>query len=128
MWEKVDYLDLIMPVGLVVLAFFVKLAVDRRVKAPYLIEAMLEFPVDLVILGASFVAAFTLSRILETKPGMVLFVVHVIVAVVVAIFWREGVRLFQTERFWRSAALGIVSYIFWGVTLGLFLWITFGGR
>jgi hypothetical protein len=54
----VKHLDVFLPIALVVIAFLLKLFMDRSVNAPLAVKSLYELPVDMLFLTLSFIVAF----------------------------------------------------------------------
>jgi hypothetical protein len=96
-----EHLDIILPIVLLVLAFFLKLSIDRTIKAPNVIQAICELPVDIVFLSLSFLIAFTISNKTETSKGLFFTLGFIVVSVIIVIIWRKSLKLYDLKnKFW----------------------------
>ncbi|MDN5217273.1 hypothetical protein QQ020_34690 [Fulvivirgaceae bacterium BMA12] len=95
------HLEIILPLTILVLAFVLKLAIDRNVEVPNLIQAMCELPVDIIFLSISFLIAFTISKPKDPSEGLFYTIAFIVLAVVIVILWRKSLKLFETKnRLW----------------------------
>jgi drug/metabolite transporter (DMT)-like permease len=96
-----EHLEIILPITLLVLAFGLKLAIDRNVEVPTLIQALCELPVDMIFLSISFLIAFTISKPADPSEGLFFTIAFIVVAVLVVILWRKSLKLFDKKnKFW----------------------------
>jgi hypothetical protein len=105
-----SYVDIGMPVLLLVLAFMLKLLVDRSTTAPVFIESLLELPVDITFLAMSFIVAFTLGSSGKADEGMFTFLVYVVSAIAIVFIWRRSISLFENDKLFWSGSLGVLNY------------------
>jgi|TARA_B100000315_G_scaffold214055_1_gene212351 hypothetical protein len=104
------FLEITLPGSILILAFVLKLFIDRTATAPELIAAMFELPVDIAFLATTLVAAFIISDQSGAGRGLVAFVIYVIGAVVVVVLWRRSHSLFIADRLWPAFGLSIIGY------------------
>jgi uncharacterized membrane protein YczE len=97
------YLDYILPIALLVLAFLLKLFVDRSASLPVVIAAAFELPVDVAFLSMSFVVAYTLYSPGNVEPGLTRLLIYLIVTIFIIVGWRRAETLFERDRHWPSA-------------------------
>lgn len=96
-----EHLEIILPITILVLAFILKLAIDRNVEVPNLIQAICELPVDMIFLSISFLIAFTISKPKDPSEGLFYTIAFIVLAVVVVILWRKCLKLFEIKnRLW----------------------------
>ena len=96
-----EHLEIILPLTLLVLAFSLKLSIDRNIEVPNLIQAICELPVDMIFLSISFLIAFTISKPTDPSEGLFLTISFIVVAVPVVILWRRSLKLFERKNdFW----------------------------
>jgi hypothetical protein len=96
-----DHLEIILPLTLLVLAFVLKLSIDRTIKAPNLIQAICELPVDMIFLSLSFLIAFTLSDNTDTSKGLFYTLAFIVLATIIVILWRKSLKLYDLKNnFW----------------------------
>ncbi len=91
-------IEILLPSAILLLAFLLKLFINRSVKAPDVIKSILELPVDIVFLALSLIAATIISGQLEVEVGLVLFICYIVGAVFVVIMWRNSEKLFEADR------------------------------
>jgi len=104
-----QHLDIILPIALVVMAFILKLFMDRSVSVPLIIRSLYEVPVDIVFLVLSFTTAYTITTPLNFSTGMCHLYIFLIVALVAVILWRRSIFLFESEKRLLSAILFILN-------------------
>ncbi len=92
-----EHLEIILPLTLLVLAFVLKLAIDRNIEVPNLIQAICELPVDMIFLSISFLIAFTISEPKDPSAGLFYTIAFIVLAVVVVILWRKSLKLFENK-------------------------------
>lgn len=96
-----DHLEIILPITLLVLAFVLKLSIDRSIKVPNLIQSICELPVDMIFLSLSFLIAFTISNNTETSKGLLFTLAFIVLAVIIVIIWRKSLKLYDLKnKFW----------------------------
>lgn len=104
-----QHLGVVLPIALVLMAFILKLFMDRSATAPLIIRSLYELPVDVMFLALSFTTAFTIADAMHMGTGMFHLYVFFIVALVAVVLWRRSILLFESDhRFW-SAILFVVN-------------------
>lgn len=104
--------SIVLPGILLLLAFFLKLAIDREVDIPNSIYAFLELPVDVLFLSTSFVAAFTISaEPPNNELGFIYFASYLFVAAVVVFCWRKACKLFESGNHFGMGLLSLLNYL-----------------
>ena len=94
------HLNLILPFILVIIAFLLKLVVDRKVEIPNAIQAIIELPVDIIFLALTFSVAFTLSTKENQADGLFYGFVGITAAIVVVLIWKKTQALFLKNSHW----------------------------
>ncbi|MEW7867535.1 hypothetical protein [Aeromonas diversa] len=103
--------EIILPGILLLLAFFLKLSIDREVDIPNSIYAFLELPVDVSFLATSFIAAFTISATHpESEKGFIYFTVYLFLAGLAIFLWRKACRLFEAGKHKSTIGISILNY------------------
>lgn len=96
-----NQLEIALPIILLLLAFILKLSIDRTIEVPNLIQAICELPVDIEFLSISFLIAFTIGKDADTGKGLFFCFVFIFIAVIVVILWRKCLKLFEKgNKFW----------------------------
>jgi hypothetical protein len=95
-----EHLDIILPGLLVLIAFLLKLVVDRSVEIPNAIQAIIELPVDIVFLALTFSVAFTLTSIKNQANGLFYGFVGFAFAIIVVLLWKKTQKLFISGSKW----------------------------
>lgn len=93
-----EHLEIILPITILVLAFILKLAIDRNVEVPHIIQALCELPVDMIFLSISFLIAFTISKPKDQSEGLFLTLAFIVMAVIVVILWRKSLKTFEDKK------------------------------
>jgi hypothetical protein len=109
--REMSALEIWLPGCILVLAFVLKLFVDRVAGVPDFIAALIELPVDIAFLAISLVAAFTISDQSHTSKGLIAFVIYVVGAVIVVFLWRRSQSLFVADQHLPSAGVAILGYV-----------------
>lgn len=110
--------DIVLPVILLVLAFFLKLSVDREVDIPNTIYALLELPVDVLFLATSFIVAFTIAaKPPETTLGFMYFGSYLLSAAVTVFVWRKACRCFEGGHIKTTLCISMLNYVFCATAL-----------
>jgi tellurite resistance protein TehA-like permease len=103
--------EVVLPGILLLLAFFLKLSIDREVDMPNAIYAFLELPVDILFLATSFIAAFTIaSDHPKSEQGFIYFVCYLFVAAIAVFLWRKACRLFEDGKIKTTLLLSTINY------------------
>lgn len=105
-----EYIQYILPVVLLLMAFLLKLLIDQTATLPLFLRAIVEFPVDVAFLATSFTAAFTLSRTAEQNAGLLYFCAFLIGTILIVFCWRRAIRLFEAGRYWSMFFLSSFNY------------------
>ncbi len=103
-------LEIALPGSILVLAFVLKLFVDRTATVPDLIAALFELPIDVAFLAIALVAAFTISEPSRAAEGLISFIIYVVGAVLVVFLGRRSHSLFFADRHWPMVGLTSVGY------------------
>jgi hypothetical protein len=101
--------DILLPAIIVLMAFLLKLFVDRTASAADIFMSLLELPVDIAFLAISFVAGFTIANRTAASEGLTLFAVYVVVSVLVVVLWRRSRRAFTADKHLAAALLFVVN-------------------
>jgi hypothetical protein len=102
-------LDVLLPIGLLLLAFLLKLFVDQTADLPRTVDVLYCLPVDIVFLATSFAVAFTLSSRSSVGRGLLHVLAFIGTAVVVVFLWRRSARLFDVTRYLWSAVVFLLN-------------------
>lgn len=89
------HLEIILPLTLLVLAFIMKLSINREIAVPNLIQAICELPVDIIFLTISFLVGFTIAKADNPSEGLFYTISFIAVATVVLSIWRYSLKLFE---------------------------------
>jgi hypothetical protein len=105
-----ENIELILPIAILLLAFLLKLAIDRSVDAPILIKAIYELPVDIVFLSLSFLAAHTISLTTSKNDALFYCFVITIISIINVIIWRRAIKLYEGKFIGWSVFLTAINY------------------
>lgn len=106
-----DHLDVVLPAILVLMAFILKIVVDRTATLPDLISATLELPVDMAVLATSFIISFTIASPKNSASGLLHFTVYIFSSILVVVLWRRSTKAFTADKLWLSLLLGALNYL-----------------
>lgn len=95
---------------LLVLAFTLKLFVERSTTAPVLVQSLLELPVDIIFLAMSFVTAFILGATGKAAEGLLTFIVYVVVAILLVALSRKSITNFEKDSYYKAGFLSFLNY------------------
>jgi hypothetical protein len=108
-------LHILLPILLVLLAFLLKLLVDRSATTPLVVQSIYELPVSIMFLALSFATAFTITSTSNVSSGMTHSYLFLIAAILSVVMWRRSLLLFERDHKLWSVVLfffnfAIVSY------------------
>lgn len=92
-----NHLEIILPIALLIIAFLLKLMIDRSVDIPIAIQSLCELPVDTMFLSISFIVAFTISSADSKNSGLFFCFIYIIIAVIVVFIWRRTVKIYEDK-------------------------------
>lgn len=96
-------INTILPIALVVIAFIMKLFMDRSATLPLIIRSLYEVPVDVIFLALSFTTAYTITDTSHVTVGMFYLYIFLIAALIIVVLWRRSIVLFElNHRFWSA--------------------------
>lgn len=106
----VKNLNVFLPIALIVIAFLLKLFMDRSVNAPLAVKSLYELPVDILFLALSFIVAFTITASKNINDGLAHFFVFFIVILFSVVGWRRSIKLFESG--WKkiSASIFVINF------------------
>jgi hypothetical protein len=104
-------IELIMPLILIVLAFLLKLFIDRTVTAPDALAALLDLPADIAFFSISLIVSFTIAAPSNRDVGMLWFAAYIVMSAFVIFLWRRSLSTFNAGRKFVPAVAGIVNYV-----------------
>lgn len=90
-----NHLEIILPIVILLLAFILKLSIDRSVDIPNLIQALCELPVDIIFLSVSFLVASIITKSPNSNDGLFFCFVFIVTAAIVVIIWRKSLKLYE---------------------------------
>ena len=106
-----ESLQITLPVVLLLMAFLLKLLIDRAATIPIFINSIFELPVDIAFLATSFIIAYTINPKSKTENGLCLFIVYTIVSIIVVFVWRRATLLFDQEHEKWAWFLSSINYV-----------------
>jgi len=112
-------LEIALPASLMVLAFLLKLLIDRSTTAPVLIKSLYELPVDMAFLGMSLIVAFTIGSKDNPSKGLFYFILYTMGAICVVFLWRRSIKYFEENKNTISGFLAALNYS--GTLLGAYI-------
>ncbi|ENJ8203598.1 hypothetical protein V4V60_003921 [Vibrio mimicus] len=104
------YVEVGLPSLLLILAFALKLFVERTTTAPVFVQALLELPVDIIFLAMSFVTAFILGATGKAAEGLFTFICYVVAAILLVALSRKSITFFESDDLWKVGGLSFVNY------------------
>lgn len=104
-------LEVSLPVVLLVLAFLLKLLIDRASTAPVFIQSLMELPVDIAFLAMSFVIAYTINAGARAGEGLLYFLIYIICSIVIVFFWRRSSSCFERDSYLMVGVLTSLNYV-----------------
>jgi len=112
-------LEIALPASLMVLAFLLKLFIDRSTTAPVLIKSLYELPVDMAFLAMSLIVAFTIGSKDNPSKGLLYFILYTVGAIFVVFLWRRSIKYFEENKNTISGFLAALNYS--GTLLGAYI-------
>lgn len=93
-----EYLNVILPLILVLMAFILKLVVDKEVDLPSSIQAIIELPIDLIFLAITFYVATILSNSSIQNEGLLYSFIGLFISIIVVLISKKCSKLFINKR------------------------------
>lgn len=93
-----EELDIVLPIILVLIAFLLKLVVDKDVKIADAIQASIELPIDLMFLVITFSVAATLSSVHAQEKGLLYSFVGIVIAILVVFISKKNIKYFTSNK------------------------------
>lgn len=93
-----EELDIVLPIILVLIAFLLKLVVDKDVKIADAIQASIELPIDLMFLAITFSVAATLSSVHAQEKGLLYSFVGIVIAILVVFISKKNIKYFTSNK------------------------------
>lgn len=117
-----QYLNVILPIALVVMAFLLKLFMDQSATVPLFIRSLFELPVSVIFLALSFATAYTITSPNNISSGMCHLYIFLVLTLICVVLWRRCTILFErNSHFWAS-----VLFIINGTISGFVLYRAIG--
>ncbi|WP_323813812.1 hypothetical protein [Cellvibrio sp. NN19] len=102
--------SIILPIALLVLAFTVKMSIEREVDLPKALQSVIELPADMMFLSSSLVIAHILANAPNTGEGLLWFIGCVVLSIVVVLLWRKA-ETQLVKKSWHAAWISFSSYL-----------------
>ena len=102
--------SIILPVGLLLLSFLIKMSIEREVDLPKALMSLVELPTDIMFLSSSLVIAYILSNKNQLENGLLGFVGCLILSVLVVLIWRKAEAKLAAQS-WAAFWLSLISYV-----------------
>lgn|GEM_PF-1633169 len=110
--------EVILPSILLLIAFCLKLFIDRTVDIPQTLKAICELPVDIMFLSMSFGVGYTISKN-NSEDGLVFLFWSLLLSVFVIFIWKKSLFLLSVsgnrKYFW--ILLLSINLLFSGYTI-----------
>ncbi len=106
-----DKIQVLLPIALVVIAFILKVFMDRSATAPLIVRSLYELPVDILFLSLSFATASIIASQNLAGDGLLYLFLLFIATLVVVVAWRRSISLFESEYKKWSATVFVVNAI-----------------
>lgn len=103
-------LNIFLPIALIIIAFILKLFMDRSVDAPLAVKSLYELPVDILFLSLSFIVAFIIFSPTNINNGLTHLFAFFIVILISVVGWRRSIKLFEKNRKKFSAILFVINF------------------
>jgi hypothetical protein len=121
-----SHLDVCLPLILILMAFLLKLSMDRGVTFPLFICSLFELPVDVLFVALTFLTGYTISDIKHRDIGLVSLFATLFFTYLAIILWRRSLNNFDGTNYFRAASLFVINgsmaaYILYHVVLLLTL-------
>lgn len=110
--------EIILPSILLIIAFSLKLFIDRTVDIPQTLKAICELPVDIMFLAMSFGVGYTISKN-NSSEGLIFLFWSLLLSILVIVLWRKSLILLASNNnkkfFW--ILLLIINLVISGHTI-----------
>jgi hypothetical protein len=107
----INHLEVALPFILVVIAFLLKVFMDRSVTVPVLLRSLYELPVDIVFLAISFSIAATISQSEKREEGLLLSFVFLVAVLLSVVAWRRSILLFEINHKKWSIVIFLINFL-----------------
>lgn len=101
-------IEVFLPIGILVITFFMKLLIDRSTTAPLWIASLYELPVDMLFLGLSFFVASIIAKN-DIDPGLTYVFTVFGIGFPITYFWRRSISLYDNRKLIESALLATLN-------------------
>jgi len=112
-----DHIKITLPFVLILIAFLLKLFMDRNATLPLVIRSLFELPVNIVFLALSFTTAFTISDPANLSSGMCALYILFATALINVVLWRRSITLYERSIYFWSSTLFVANSTIAGFVL-----------
>ncbi|QPW49742.1 hypothetical protein G9298_18960 [Bacillus thuringiensis] len=113
----------ILTIILLLMAFYFKLTVSKKVTLPNFLQSIAELPVDIMFTSTTFIISFRFinaDKIMGKKDfkemdlysDFIYFAVYILITVIVISIWRHSIENMDKGKWWWFAGLVILAYLF----------------
>jgi len=106
-----QHCEIILPISILVLAFLLKLFIDRNAEAPLMIKSIYELPADIIFLTISFLAGYAITKGTDNSTELTYLLIFIIIAVINVVLWRRSISLFEQGKKWISIIPTFFNYV-----------------
>jgi hypothetical protein len=94
----ITYCNFLLPAGVIILKFLLKLFIHRDVKIPSFLRAVFELPVDISFLSLSFLIGYLLTKGQVSNTSFTLLIFTLCFVISNIILWRLTITLFENNK------------------------------
>lgn len=100
-----------LPLGIVVMSFFLKIFVNRETSAPNIVVGILEIPVDIAFVSMSLTVAYSISNRGNGISATSWLCACFLISILAVIVWRWCLNLFDNRSIFGWIFLAILNYV-----------------
>lgn len=119
--------SIILPIILLLLAFAIKMTVNRPVDIPRLLQSVIELPADVMFLASSLIIGAILSKKVDTGGGLMVFIIYLLVTFLVVICWRQSDDQI-IKKSWNAMWISSIGYILSSACLVISIFLNMGAK
>lgn len=93
-----DIFECVLPIILIILAFMLKLFIDKRVKKVDVISNLIDLPFDIIMQATVFIIAFTIIPENNIYLGLIFFIFYIILLIIVIVIKGRTREYFDQSR------------------------------
>lgn len=105
----VEHLEIALPVLLVIIAFLLKLFMDRSATVPLIVQSLYELPVDVLFLAMSFSIAAAITSEKSRDSALFHAFLFLVVILLGVVAWRRSIIFFEDEKRLLSAIIFVLN-------------------